>query len=544
MLPPGLSPSVLRPKVRGVSPIALLPRKPDIFFDSTITLAHHPTPHIHLAPFLRNWSAFTADKWVLDIIQFWYRLEFLELPPLGCIKHTTFQSSLTNGNLLSTSKTCCGTNPPRVRHRRFLLQILRHPQKRWGHSSYLRSPDTKPLPTHKKVLHGHNRNHTSSASSGRLVHHHRPPRRLFSYFYSSSSPQVSAFLFSRHRLSVLRHSLRLTYRPLHIYKVHGPSRHISSHAQHKRLPVYRQLVNRGGLSRKRSSQHCIRPRNPQITKTSSKQVKVPPPPFAGHGIHRHFNQFYHSTYHPNSSAHIQDPPVLTSQDSISPSCPAPPQPYGLYHCGFSARATENEILTSMVSHIVQPTNKRSTQTPQGDTRTLATTSMVDFCSSSPRRSLIPTTSAHSPSDNRRQPCRLGCQLRRPQHSCPLVTQGTKASHQSARDVGSHKGCSSLSSTSTRTSHPSGYRQYDHDALHKQTRRHLLPSTSLPGSSPVGILLHQSHIPSGSPRSNCRQPIGGCTQPFNYTDPRMGTRSIGLPPNLPKVEDPTHRYVRN
>ena len=119
-----------------------------------------------------------------------------------------------------------------------------------------------------------------------------------------------------------------------------------------------------------------------------------------------------------------------------------------------------------------------------------------------------------------------------------------ASHQSARNVGSHKSFLSVSTTSSRTSHPSGYGQYDHNALYKQTRRHPLPSTYLPSSSSVGILLHQSHIPSGSPCTDCRQPIGGYTQPFNHTDPRMGTRSIGLPPNLPEVEDPTHRYVRN
>ena len=89
-----LFPFARRPRLIAGSPTVHLPRKQSIIFDSPTTLHAPPHPQTRLAKFLPNWSLITDDKWVLDIIQFGYRLEFIELPPLGHIRYSKFDPTL------------------------------------------------------------------------------------------------------------------------------------------------------------------------------------------------------------------------------------------------------------------------------------------------------------------------------------------------------------------------------------------------------------------------------------------------------------------
>ena len=74
--------------------LTVLLRKENIIFDSlarsTLILTHQP----RLAPFLSNWSSVTNDAWVLNIIQFSYLVEFIELPPISHVKFPLYNLAL------------------------------------------------------------------------------------------------------------------------------------------------------------------------------------------------------------------------------------------------------------------------------------------------------------------------------------------------------------------------------------------------------------------------------------------------------------------
>ena len=72
-----------------------LQRKANSIFDC-LTIIHPPdiSHYPQLAPFLNKWSLITKDTCVLAIICSGYLLEFMELPPIGQLKLTTYAPAL------------------------------------------------------------------------------------------------------------------------------------------------------------------------------------------------------------------------------------------------------------------------------------------------------------------------------------------------------------------------------------------------------------------------------------------------------------------
>ena len=76
----------------SASLIVHLAKNPNSTFDFISPLLQDH--HTRLAPFYHNWQRISKDNWVLNIIRFGYRLELVELPPLGHLQVTTSNPTL------------------------------------------------------------------------------------------------------------------------------------------------------------------------------------------------------------------------------------------------------------------------------------------------------------------------------------------------------------------------------------------------------------------------------------------------------------------
>uniref|UniRef100_A0ABM5G4X1 ribonuclease H n=1 Tax=Pogona vitticeps TaxID=103695 RepID=A0ABM5G4X1_9SAUR len=108
-----------------------LDKSPSNIFDltETISKAHHTT---RLSPHLQNWYKIMQDSWVLNIISSGYRLEFIELPPLGWIKSTSFDPILEEEILALLAKQAIQKVPLRDIQNGFYSRYFTVPKKDSG----------------------------------------------------------------------------------------------------------------------------------------------------------------------------------------------------------------------------------------------------------------------------------------------------------------------------------------------------------------------------------------------------------------------------
>ena len=90
-----------------------------------------------LHAFLQNWMNITNDSWVLNIIQFGYQLEFTEYPPLGQVKHTSFDPALEEDVLSLLQMQAIQVVPPRDTKKGYYSRYFTVPKKDGGISSIL-----------------------------------------------------------------------------------------------------------------------------------------------------------------------------------------------------------------------------------------------------------------------------------------------------------------------------------------------------------------------------------------------------------------------
>lgn len=94
----------------------------------------------HLKLFLLAWRAITMDKWVLDIMQSGYVIEFMKTLP-SCLSYWFTCMEYPCNDFLSRN--------------RVLLQLLPSPQKDWSMETNTGFLTPQPLNFQTKILHGH-----------------------------------------------------------------------------------------------------------------------------------------------------------------------------------------------------------------------------------------------------------------------------------------------------------------------------------------------------------------------------------------------------
>ncbi|XP_078246542.1 uncharacterized protein LOC144588170 [Pogona vitticeps] len=446
----------------------------------------------------------------------------------------------------STSEAGYSESALQRRPERVLLPVLHCTQKGRRSSTHTGLEGSQHLSRCSEVQDGHSGRHHSPAKGRRLVCGGGSEGCLLSRDDPRVPQEVPSLDIQGHCLPIRGSPLRPFHSSSDLHQVYGSGGSLSSSARDPDLPLYRRLADCVHVRAAGTSRHSTSSTHTSGFGPIHQSREVTFAPLSGDGLYRRQTGCGTSSHVHTSRTHQENkessPEVHITKDSFGKTSTTSVGTHGLNNGHSAPCEAQNAFSPVVATSLVQSGNRQSTQAPQGHPRTCGPTPVV-VVSSAPvdRQTLSPPATYHT-SDNGRQPSGMGGTLFTTPGSCSVATPRSISTYQPSGDARSNKGVQSLSPSLTRQSCAGCDGQYHHDVLPEQARGHKVEVPSVSGSTLLGMVLPEAHIPSSHPCCHIRQSVGRRAQSPSLSISRMAAGPDGLRRPLSAMGSSTGGHV--